>query len=188
MQTVTAPSPPGRSQQAIDDYAMERIDYRVRDLAQRFGLDEAEQDDYRLEMVVQLLGAMTRFNRQKAKRQTFVNRVLDRFVLHAKRAHCTRIRQSAMSPILLDDVHLGFDPRVNDARRGELDEQAQLDLKMDLEAIIDRMPERLQRVCKLLSYLEPAEAARKLGIHPRSIYRIIGEIRQHFEAAGLGKT
>ena len=190
----TSPSHPKQQisklppEQLIDQYALERIDFRVRRLASQFDLSQDEQEDYRQDMVVELLSAFGRFDPGKAKRETFVNRVLDKFVKYATRVRCTHIRRACDSPLGLDDVCLGFQPVVNETRAGELDEQGQRELRLDMAAAIARMPERLQRVCHLLMELDPADAAEELGICRQSIYRNIGEIRQYLAAAGLGAS
>jgi len=169
----------------VDDYALARIDHRVRCLAKRFDLREDQQEDFRQDMVVELLSAFARFSPKKAKRETFINRVLDRFVKHTIRAKYARQRRACDNPIRLDNIAPGFQPVVNDPRAGELSEQGQRDLRLDLAAAISRMPCRLQRVCRLLMASRPAEAAGRLGIRRQSIYRNIAEIRACLTEAGL---
>ena len=176
------------AEQLIDDYALERIDFRVRRMAGQFDLSEDEQEDYRHDMVVELLGAFDRFDPGKAKRETFVNRVLDKFVKYAIRTRCTHRRRVCDSPISFDDIAPGYQPVVNDSRAGQLDEQGQRELRLDMKTAVARMPERLQRVCRLLMEFDPAEAAEQLGICRQSIYRNIAEIRQYLDAAGLGTS
>jgi len=189
----TSPSHPQQqisklpAEQLIDDYALERIDYRVRRLTNQFGLSEDEQEDCRQDMVVELLSAFDRFDPGKAKRETYINRVLDKFVKHAVRTRCTHRNRACDSPICLDDVAPGFQPVINDPGAGELDEQGRRELRLDMAAVIARMPKRLQRVCRLLMEYTPTEAAEELDISRTSIYRNIAEIHQHLTIAGLGK-
>lgn len=173
------------AEQLIDEYALERISFRIRVLTSQFDLSEAEQEDCRHDMVVELLTAFQRFDPAKAKRETFVNRVLDKFVKYATRIRCTQQRRPCDSPLGLDDVALGFQPVVNETRAGELDEQAQRELRLDLEAALAGMPKRLRRVCRLLMVFAPPEVAEKLGVCRGSIYRNIAEIRPYLAAAGL---
>jgi len=60
------------AEQLIDEYALERISFRIRVLTSQFDLSEAEQEDCRHDMVVELLTAFQRFDPAKAKRETFV--------------------------------------------------------------------------------------------------------------------
>jgi RNA polymerase sigma factor (sigma-70 family) len=171
----------------IDEYAMKRSDFRARELALRFKLDAADQDDYRQDMMVQLLTALKRFDPDKSSRKTYISRVLDRFVLHATRTRCTRMQRPACSPLAFDDVEPGYEPTANDSHQGELDEQGWRELRLDLQEARTHMPERFQRACRTLSVMHPAMAAKALGIRRQSIYRIISEIRQHVKAADSNK-
>ena len=177
----------GPAEQFLDEYAMKRSDFRARELALRFKLDAADQDDYRQDMMVQLLTALKRFDPDKSSRKTYISRVLDRFVLHATRTRCTRMQRPACTPLAFDDVEPGFDPPANDTRQGELDEQGWRELRLDLHEARTHMPERFQRACNMLSVMHPAKAAKALGIRRQSIYRIISEIRQHVKAADSNK-
>lgn len=169
----------------IDDYALSRINFRVRRLTCQFDLSEDEQGDYRQDMMVELLSAFERFDPSKATRETFINRVLDRFVKYAIRARFTRLRRTCDSPLGFEDVSIGFEPVVNEARAGEKDEQARRELRLDMAVVMARMPARLRRMCRLLMKFGATETARKLGICRQSIYRNFAEIREYMIGAGL---
>jgi RNA polymerase sigma-70 factor (ECF subfamily) len=164
----------------IDDYALARIDYRVRQLWLQFDLSEHDKEDVHHDMVVELLQAMKRFNPAKAKRETFINRVLDRFVLYIMRQRCTRIRRPSDSPLGFEDVSEGFQPCDNDPGQGETSEQDLRDLRLDLPEIIALLPDDLQRVCFVLQRTSGRAAAKELGIGKSTLYRAIADIRQHF--------
>jgi len=172
-------------EQWIDQYALDRIDFRVRRLTGQFDLSEDEQNDYRHDMVVELLGAFERFDPDKAKRETFVNRVLDKFVKYVTRIRCTNLRRACDSPMGFGDVGPDYQPVVNEAPAGQLDEQGRRELHLDMDAALARMPERLQRVCRMLMEFGAAEAAKRLGICRQSIYRNMAEIRPYLAAIGL---
>jgi len=172
--------------QPIDAYALARIDYRVQELADRFNLPGDQQEDLRHDMVVELLSAFQRFNPDKAKRETFINRVLDRFAKYMTRIRCTHRRRACDSPIHFDDVAPGFGSVSNQPATGQLDEQARRELRADVSLVISRMPERFQRTCRALMTFGATDAAEQLGICRQSIYRNIAEIREHFVRAGVG--
>ena len=170
----------------VDDYAMERIEFRLRQLKDRFELSERDKQELRHDMVAELLSARRRFDPARAKRETFINRVLDRFVKYAMRKRCTSRDRPCDNPIGFADIMPGFEPVTNDPPGGLGDEQGRRERRLDLEAAVARMPERLQRVCRLLKVYDPAEAAQRLGINRQSIYRIMAEIRKFLTEAGLG--
>ncbi len=176
------------AKQLIDEYVLERIAFRLRRLAKQFNLTEDEQEDYRQDMVVELLSAFERFDPGKAKRETFVNRVLDKLVKYATRTRCTHRRRACDSPIGFEGIAPGYQLVVNDTCAGELDEQGRRELRLDVKVVMARMPERLRGVCRLLMEFDPTAAARELGICRQSIYRNIAEIRRYLTAAALGMS
>lgn len=172
----------------LDAYARERIEFRVRQLTYQFELSADQQEDYRAEMIAELLAALDRFNPARAKRNTFVNRVLDKYLLYATRRRCTQMRRPYDSPVGLDDVADGYRPVVNEPRQGRRDEQARCELRLDVEAAVAAMPAPLRRTCRLLmAQCTPTEAARALGIHRQTFYRRAAAIRRRLAAAGLNE-
>ena len=170
---------------AFGAYVIDRIDYRVRQLTLRFGLSEHEQEDYRSDMAADVYTAMRRFDPGKAKRETFVNRVLDRFMLHATRSRCNRLKRPCLNPIGFADIAEAYEPISNDPPKGEHTEVDLIELRLDVEQVIGEMPDRLRQASRLLMEMSPADAARAMGIHPCSIYRIMARIREQLAAAGL---
>lgn len=164
----------------IDDYVLERIDYRARRLAIQLGLTDEQRDDYAQDMIVEVLTAIKKHDPSQSNRKTFINRVLDMFVKNAIRTEIHRQRREFNNPIALDDVSEGFTPVVNDPRHGELSEVGELDVKMDFEEILSWMPEPLQRICNLLTEYSVAETAQILSINRTAIYRHIDEIQKYF--------
>ena len=169
----------------IDEYAIARIDHWANQQAKWLDLPDDTREDIRHDMVVELLQALERFDPSKAKRETFINRVLRCFVRNALRTAYARKRRSCDSPIHLDDIKHGFEPSVNDPRTGELDEHDLCDLRSDGDRIVARMPDRVARVARALMRSGPTEAAEELEIARTSIYRNIKEIRAFFVEAGI---
>lgn len=187
LQETTAQSATATEPSIIDDYALARINYRVRQLALLFDLPADRQDDIRQDMVIELFRAFSRFDPVIAKWETFVCRVLDRLVKYISRTEGTRRRRTCTNPAGFDDIRKGFvGPVTNDPRKGELSEQDRRELRADVTLIISRMPQRLQRVCRALMTFGATDAAEQLGICRQSIYRNIAEIREHFVRAGVG--
>ena len=149
-------------------------------------LSEHDKQDYRHDMVVELLKAMPRFDPARAKRETFINRVLDRYLKYVVRTRSTRQERPCDNPIHFDDIMPGFQPVINDPAGGQGNEQGLRELRLDLDAVIARMPERMRRVCVLLKQYTPTEAAGRLGISRQSIYPIMRAIKRVLSLAGMG--
>ena len=171
----------------IDDYVLKRIDFRARQLAIKFRLPDDRRDDLAQEMVVELLKAADRFDPdESATWHTYACRVLDLAVKKLAQAECRMRQREAGRPIRLSDSGEGAPSAINNpAHEGE-DDLIQLELRMDTEVVLERMPTRLQKVCRLLMRLSPTEAAEAMGIHRNSIYRLIAQARSYFMEPSLG--
>ena len=171
--------------QPIDDYTMARIDFRVHQLRFQFDLSDEDQEDVRNDMVMELLTAFKRFNPTLAKRETFINRVLDRYVLYVMRQRCTQLRHASDTPLSFDEVASEFQPTGNDPRQGQLSEQDLSTLRLDMQSAITRLSKRDQHIARLLMVYSPSEVADRIGVHRCSMSRIIGRIRERFIKAGM---
>ena len=173
----------------IDSYVLARIDYRVGRLATRFSLDESRQDDFRQDMVVELLNAAGRFKPAMAQWHTFACRVLDLAVKKLTQMECRLRQREAGRPVMGFSEETDDCPAaVNEPADLGHDDIAQLEIQIDVSQVLSRMPQRLRDAAEMLKSLSPSEAANALGIHRNSIYRLIVEIRAYFEKAGLGVT
>jgi RNA polymerase sigma factor (sigma-70 family) len=169
----------------IDEYAQNRIHFRVGRLARAFRLSEDEADDLRQEMVAALLKASPRFNPDRSTRNTFISRTLDRHYRYVARHLRDRRRHAAMRPTPISALRR-FCPAINDPSRGEMSENERVDLHHDMGCALASMPPKLQAIAAALKVYSPREAAGRLGMHPSTVYRAIRKIRRHFIDAGLG--
>ena len=169
----------------IDDYVLKRIDFKARQLAIKFQLPDDRRDELAQEMVVELLNAADRFDHNgTAIWHTYASRVLDLTVIKLiQNDSRARQRQGSAPMSLSHTLNGGLSNADFSAPDVGL---ARLELKLDVEVVLARMPRRLRKVCVLLMQLSPAEAARSLGIHRNSIYRIIAQIREHFMQPEFG--
>jgi len=169
----------------IDDYVLERINFRARQLAIKFRLPDDRRDDLAQEMAVEVLNAADRFDPDgSATWHTYASRVLDLAVKKlAQNERRARQRDAGrqMNPSQASDGCLSdADYPVRDCNL------AQLELKLDVEVVLARMPQRLRKVCRLLMRLSPTEAAEAMGIHRNSIYRLIAKVREYFMQPNFG--
>jgi len=172
----------------LDGYVLERIDYRVRRLADKFGLDETQRDDYRHDMVVVLLNVASRFDPAKAKWHTFACRVLDRHYRYLLRQMLAPQNNGVPSVNGFDDFGEDYERSVVDPTTADGDPLAAANLRMDMEAAVSTMPERLQLIARLLMVHSPSAVARIMGTSPAAITRAMARIRARFEKAGLAQS
>lgn len=175
------------SSHLIDDYVLKRIEFRTRQLAIKLRLPDDRRDDLAQEMAVELLKAVDRFDPNgSASWHTYACRVLDLAVKKLTQNECRMRKREAGRPMGFAQSPDGCSSAVNNpAHEGE-DELAQLEMKLDVDLVMSRLPARLRQACELLKEHSPAEAAEAMGIHRNSIYRMIAQARVYFENAGLG--
>ena len=162
-----------RNETFIDDYVLARIEFRAKQLAIKLRLTDDQRDDFAQDMVVEVLKAAERFNPEGgASWHTYASRTLDLAEKKLIQAEIRRRHRESGRP-------------ASDAEWCVVGEQEQIELEMDLELVLSRMPERLATACRLLRHLSPSATAAELGIHRSSIYRLIKEARPFFEKAGL---
>ncbi|GMV98287.1 MAG: hypothetical protein AMXMBFR83_26390 [Phycisphaerae bacterium] len=182
MDTAVA-SPRGTGNVGLDDYALKRIDYRVRRLARSFHLKQDQAEDIRQDLALDLLKALERFDPGQCGRPTFVSRVLNRRFKHLARSLRNGRRHGATSPTLLGDR----EPVCNDPAQGEFSEQDLADLRMDLADILGRLPAHHRRAAEaVMAAGTRTGAARALGVHRCTVLRALAAIRPLLEAAGYG--
>jgi RNA polymerase sigma-70 factor (ECF subfamily) len=175
------------SSHPIDDYVLKRIDFRARQLAIKFRLSDDRRDDLAQAMIVELLKAATRFDPDgSATWHTYACRSLDLAVKKLTQTECRMRQREAGRPMGYSQSPDGCSSAVNNPAHVVEDGLAQLELKMDVDVVLARMPQRLRQVCRLLMELSPTEAAKALGIHRNSIYRLIAQVRAYFMDPKLG--
>ena len=170
----------GKYDSVIDDYVLARIDYRVKRLAIRLDLSDDQRDDYAQTMAAAVLSAASTFDQTKAQWRTFVSRVLDNCIKAASRSEINRRHRACSCPISFDDIAEGSEPVVNEGRKGQITEVERVDMALDVQQIVSRMPRHLQQVCELLGDCSVSEIAKIIGKNRTSVYRNINTIREIF--------
>jgi len=176
------------SSHPIDDYVLKRIEFRARQLAIRYRLPDDRRNDLAQDMAVELQKASRRFDPNgRASWHTYACRVLDLAAKKFMQEECRRRKREAGGLVSLSESPDGYPSAANCVALAVDDPSLiQFELRMDVEVVLARMPERLRRVCLLLMDLSPTEAAKALGIHRNSIYRLIAQIRAYFMDPKLG--
>jgi RNA polymerase sigma-70 factor (ECF subfamily) len=63
--------------EGIDEYAVQLIKYKARQLVGRVGFTESDRDDLEQELMLDLLRRLPKFNPDRAQRNTFIARVVE---------------------------------------------------------------------------------------------------------------
>lgn len=188
----------GNRYDGVDDYAVKLIRNKARQLVGRAGFVEADRHDLEQELAIDLLKRLPYFDAAKAKRETFISRIVNHqiaTIIEAQKAGKRDYRCEAGSleerrteddgessdtaPVFDDDAYRR--ETLAAAQRAE-DRDA---LHWDLEKVIADLPPDLQTLCRRLSGSTVSEVSRETGIPRGTLYESIEKIRARFERAGL---
>jgi len=177
-----------RQPEAFDPKTMRLIRRTARQLARRPGFTDADREDLEQELALELVQRCSAHDPGKGTLAAFAAGVLRRRAADLLREQGAKKRGGGGQGLSLnDEVRSEDGERVEradtlDAADGErrLDKESpsaleQCACRMDMEAVLARLPERLRRLCELLKGVPVAEAARHAGI-TRATLR--GELRR----------
>jgi RNA polymerase sigma factor (sigma-70 family) len=163
----------------LDDFVLNRIDFRARKLVRTLKLPDADLKDVRQDMTVEVLEAAEHFDPAKARWHTFVCRVLNLFAKRYSRDEEVRRRFEEEPPECVEE---GIDDPFEEIL-DEIDPIAEAEMDMDVEHVLSQMSPRVREASQALKFLSPSKAAKALGIHRNSIYRLIASARRQFKKA-----
>ena len=169
----------------IDQYAMDRIGYRVDRLRKQFGLNTQDAEDLIQDMLAALLANAPRFDEAKATKRTFVCQVLNYVVLMFVRSRRIRSGHSAMRPLSFDAAFgEGCRECVSDDGGPDLADRAAL--RMDMEAALAPLRRRERLIAEdLKHYGNVTDVARARTMARGSVYRCVTVIRERLSESGI---
>jgi RNA polymerase sigma factor (sigma-70 family) len=168
-------STPTPSPDWLDAYALERVEYQVVRLCQQMRLCEADADDVRQDLLVDLWKAASRFDPSRACKRTFVSRVLDRAAARVRRDLRSKRRAASPERLALSQIKRhGRDRAVGIVGR---DFTRDVDLAMDVEEGVVRLDRDKRLLVERLKSQTPAEIAASTGCHRSTVYRHIDALR-----------
>jgi len=182
---ATAYQMPPPTPEFLDDDVLRRVQYRLHRLARAFRLKPDQVEDWRQDMICELLRAAERFDPRRCRKSTFVNGVLDVFVRRILSRRRQRSGHRHFRPRSLHGIPEDLEPACNVPGRGPT-EQDLVDLRLDFETVLPRMPERLQAICLCLMAFSASQTARLLEVAPSTVSRAMPRIRQCLVEAGFG--
>jgi len=182
------------------EYIEGRIRYSTRRLKDKCRFTKEECEDVAQDLRVHLLLRLSSFDPQRAKRRTFISRIIENHahtITHARYAAKRNPHQVAYSlDAQIDANNPGSGMRRDyltedeyyESLRGSTPVEARRDLKISLSILIDQMPELLRQVCELLyAGYTLKDAARILNIHRSTAHDRKAQIRRRLRAAGFEK-
>lgn len=185
------------SYEGIDTYAADLIRNKSRLLIGKAGLTESDRPDLEQELMIDLLERMKRYNPAKAKKTTFMARIVERRIASllemrfAQRRDCRLCKASLNEPapssfgeslergdLMSRDLH-------SSVKTSEPVERKTGDMQIDMEAVIASLPEQLRDLCERLRTSNMMEISRETGICRGTLYYRLSLLREALQEAGL---
>ncbi|MCE9635857.1 MAG: hypothetical protein K8T90_09145 [Planctomycetes bacterium] len=163
----------------------------------RAGLRSEDREDLEQEALVQLVRRIRQFDAARGEREGFVATVAQQAVSRVVEHRCAARRSwrrntsldaevsaadgttAAIADAVADDDH------ARRTRGARLNQTERDDLRLDVQAVLDRLPSGLRAVCELLMKVGPTEAAEALALPRGTLHDRTRRIRAHFREAGL---
>lgn len=185
--------------QGIDGYGVWLIRKKAKQLVGRAGFTESDREDLEQEMILDLLSRLPKYDSTRAKRNTFIARVVEHKVATLIAERKAQKRDYRTPVCSLND-------RLGDMEGNSIEREATInqedyfcrtrkltrsiedhrDLSIDTRDVIAELPPELKKLCFRLQCQTIAEIVRETGIPRSTIYESIKKLRALFEEAGLG--
>ncbi|QBG46037.1 sigma-70 family RNA polymerase sigma factor [Verrucomicrobia bacterium S94] len=185
------------SYEGIDTYAADLIRNKARLLIGKAGLTESDRPDLEQELMIDLLERMKRYNPAKAKKTTFMARIVERRIASLLEKRFAQRRDCRLCSTSLNEIVPGNygdrDQRVDllssdlnpASKTSEPLERKSGDMQIDLEEVIASLPEQLRDLCERLRTSNMMEISRDTGICRGTLYYRLTLLREAFQEAGL---
>ncbi len=183
----------------IDAYAVEIIRYKARQLVGQAGFTVADRDDLEQELILDLLRRLPKYDPSRAKRNTFIARVVEHKIATLIEKQTAHKRDYRRCPCSLNErfeeeeegrsveraetldqedylLRIGVEPRAPEELRA---------LALDVAAVVEALPPELGELCQRLKQETVSEISRDTGVPRASLYERIKRLREIFEDAGL---
>ena len=189
------------SYDGIDKDAVKLIRHKVRKLVgdYRYGYTEDDRPDLEQDLMIDLLQRMQYFDPSKAKKTTFIARIVDHCIatiLEARSAQCRdwRLCQTSLNEFL-DDGDGNYTERIefldSDSVYGnpakEPRERFFNEIRMDFECTINPLPDELRDLYERLNNNSMSKISRDLGIHRTTLYGRRSKLQNELRKVGLEK-
>jgi RNA polymerase sigma-70 factor (ECF subfamily) len=185
----------------IDEYAVRIIKFKARQLVGRVGFTESDREDLEQEMMLDLLQRLSKYDPERAQRNTFIARVVDHKIATIIEARKAGLRDYRLCRCSLDDrfEYGEYEDSFCIERMEIIDQEDYLmrtgkisrpscelrDLSIDVRQAIEKLPPELRELCRRLDTDTVTEISRDTGIPRGTIYESIKKMRAIFEDAGL---
>jgi RNA polymerase sigma-70 factor (ECF subfamily) len=184
--------------EGIDPYAVKLIKYKARQLAGHFGFTTSDRDDLEQELICDLLRRLPKYNPKRARRNTFIARVIEHKTASIIEAQNAGMRDYRRCRCSLNDRFKNKEGKFIERlehidqedyllRTGRLSRSTtdNFHLATDIRKTIESLPAELRELCMRLATDTVMEISCDTGIPRGTIYDSIKTVRAIFEDSGL---
>lgn len=184
----------------IDTYALSCARYHARWLTEKHPcFTAADYEDIEQELILYFLLEAPKFDPEKSSWKLHISMIIKKRAIWLKIKAETQKRGGRVRPLSIHEnipaeTELEQDVALVDATLSENGlwgdayfawSHLGLEIRTDIQKVIDGLPPRLQQLCEWLKESNPSEIARDTGIPRTTINSAIGTLRKRLRDAGL---
>lgn len=185
--------------ESFDDYAITSIKLKVRQLIKRCGFDASDREDMEQELALHLFQHLQKYDPERGTMKTFIICVVENKARIMIRVRNRRIKNLdfplfSLNEEIPEEDGFGVMQRVEAIdgedyllRTGLLSRPTMelLEMRVDIERILDTLPQSLQEICERLKTQTVTQIAAETGASRQQVYERIRKLRGIFDEAGL---
>lgn len=169
---------------ALPHSVTSRICYRAKRLRMKFGLSAEDEKDLRQDLWVSIVRAVSYYDPSRTPMQRYVTMVLNTRYKHHVRQFMIATEVSPIRVISIESEIQMVALSITDESATTTLERS--DLAHDVELILQSLSLEEQQICQaVMECHNPHEAAKRLGIIPSVIYRLLKRLRRIFSSKGV---
>ncbi len=156
----------------VDPFVVRQAEIRASRMVGNYGFTRDDWSDLRQELLLEYVRRSPRFNSERGDHRGFTCGILQNRAakLAARRSRTESFEQPG--------------PEADWSRLASCD-STNLDLRLDIQKIVSRLPIHLRILARQLCEMDPADVRRQAGRSRSRVHQWIGEIRAAFVHAGL---
>ena len=182
-----------------DKFTRDLVERKARRLVGKYGFTEIDRDDIEQNIYMRVLQSWPNYKADEGHHHCFVTAVIERYVANIVRDRCAAKRYDGATVLLSTPLteasgeSLSVSHAISDgAKDRHLGRRRRTDtelsqLRLDLAAAIDALPDQLKQLVELRKTLTITEIAEKFSVARTTVSSWFRKIREHFEEAGLAE-
>jgi RNA polymerase sigma factor (sigma-70 family) len=182
----------------IDPEITKLVRYEAGKAIGKTGFRKHDQEDIEQELMIAAIKALKKYDPSKGTKEVLLRSVIRNTlnsIYRYRQAQMRDWRKVESLNVLVEDpeeTYEAVDLVTDKGYFGGFDIEAMspndgINLKMDIDSIIEKLPEKLRELCNDMKYMTVLEAAAKRKISKDTVYRQLKKIRQFMEESGFLK-